>query len=257
MAKRKASDIGWDYRTKEFWKDGWGSFALAILAALFIRWGFFEAYVIPSGSMLPSLLIHDHIFVNKFKYGLRIPFSEQWLVQFKEVQRGDVIVFKYPQDMSTFFIKRVVGISGDRIDYTNGVLSVNGEVWKQQPATDKWDFDWLREADFQRDGHSIDRRENYDELTEDLPNHPHSILVRKDRAGTSFGPLTVPDGHVFVMGDNRDNSHDSRYWGFLPKENVLGQASVIWLSCDEMIPFLPFLCNPLTLRFGRLGHPVN
>ena len=92
----------WDVRSRYFWTEGFGSIFLAVFAALFIRWGFFEAYVIPSGSMLPSLLIHDHIFVNKFIYGLRIPFSEQWLFKFKEPERGEVIVFKYPLDKNTF-----------------------------------------------------------------------------------------------------------------------------------------------------------
>jgi signal peptidase I len=106
-----------DWKSKKFWTDGWGSIFLAIMVALTIRWAFFEAYVIPSGSMFPSLLLHDHIFVNKFVYGLRVPFSEKWLVKFSEPKRGDVVVFKYPRDMSTFFIKRVVGLPGDRIYY--------------------------------------------------------------------------------------------------------------------------------------------
>src|SRR3989344_6061493 len=99
---------GWDFRSKHFWTDGWGSLFLAVFIALFIRWGFIEAYVIPSGSMLPSLLIHDHIFVNKFVYGIRAPFSKSWMIKFQDPERGEVFVFRYPQDESVFYIKRII-----------------------------------------------------------------------------------------------------------------------------------------------------
>jgi signal peptidase I len=114
-----------NWRERHFWTDGWGSLGIAVLVALSIRWAFVEAYVIPSGSMLPSLLIHDHIFVNKLTYGIRVPFSENWMFKFSEPKRGEVVVFKYPKDMSTFFIKRVVGEAGDKIYYENGTLYVN------------------------------------------------------------------------------------------------------------------------------------
>ena len=114
-----------NFRSKHFWTEGWGSFAVAIGIALVIRWALVEAYVIPSASMLPSLLIHDHIFVNKLAYGIRAPFSENWLTKFREPTRGEVIVFKYPKDMSTFFIKRIVGIPGDKVKFENGILYIN------------------------------------------------------------------------------------------------------------------------------------
>ena len=122
---------------KGFWKDGWGSFIIAIGIALFIRWGIMEAYVIPSGSMLPSLLVHDHIFVNKFVYGLRVPFSENWLVKFQEPERGEVIVFKFPRNPSQFYIKRIVGLPGDEVQYIKGKLYVNGERVQSLPAESK------------------------------------------------------------------------------------------------------------------------
>jgi len=248
---------GWNVRDKRFWTEGWGSLFLAVFIALFIRWGFVEAYVIPSGSMLPSLLIHDHIFVNKLTYGLRVPFSENWLVKFSEPKRGEVIVFKYPKDMSTFFIKRIVGEPGDKIYYENGTLYINDKPMEKKVPISTSDFAWLRDEDFQRDGNSNDSKENYTHFTEVLPEKEHSVLLRKGDVYETFGPVTVPPDQLFMMGDNRNNSSDSRVWGFLPKQNILGRAMFVWLSCEETIPALPFLCNPLTIRWGRFFHPVN
>jgi signal peptidase I len=254
MSENKNS---WDFRTKHFWTDGWGSLALAVFIALFIRWGFVEAYVIPSGSMLPSLLIHDHIFVNKLVYGIRAPFSENWLIKFNEPQRGEVIVFKYPKDMSTFFIKRVVGLPGDKIYYENGTLFINDKPMEKKVPVSIDDFNWLRDADFQRDGNFSDSKDNYVHFMEALPEKEHSILLRRGDVYETYGPVTVPDDNLFVMGDNRNNSADSRVWKFLPKQNILGRAMFVWLSCEDTIPGIPVLCNPLTVRWGRFFHQVN
>lgn len=244
--------------SRKFWTEGFGSILLAVLAALTIRWGFFEAYVIPSGSMFPSLLVHDHIFVNKFIYGLRVPFSEQWLVKFSEPQRGDVIVFKYPEDMSIFYIKRVVGLPGDKIMYDKGVLYVNDQPMEKKMPTYPEDFEWLADKDFQREGlGNWDSKDNYVHFSEMLGKKDHSILLRRGDLMDSYGPIVVPEDHLFMMGDNRNNSRDSRYWGALPKSYILGKASVIWLSCDSTISFAPFLCNPLTMRWSRIGKLVN
>ena len=218
-----------------------------------------EAYVIPSGSMLPSLLIHDHIFVNKFTYGLRFPFTEKWIYKNKEPQRGEVIVFRYPEQPDIFYIKRVVGVPGDRIFYEGGNLYVNDELVEKVPPQEKLaDFDWLRDADFRQRG---EVKDDYIHWQEQLGDLKYSVLLSKN-ANRRMGSLqyVVPEDSFFVMGDNRDNSKDSRLWqstNYVPRKYLIGKAMFVWLSCDETLPVVSFLCNPLTLRWGRFFHSVH
>jgi signal peptidase I len=250
-----------DIKSKEFWKDGWGGLALAILAALTIRWALFESYVIPSGSMLPTLLIHDHIFVNKLAYGIRFPFSETWMGQWAEPQRGEIIVFKNPEDMNIFLIKRIVGVPGDKISFDHGTLYLNDKAVELKPDPNFKDFVEIRETDFKQDKEGYDSLKYYDHFQESLPvkngTKIHSVLVRQGIYDDSFGPVTVPEGHYFMMGDNRHNSRDSRYWGFMPKEYVLGRAAIVWLSCGDTLPVVSFICNPLSVRWKRFLHSVE
>jgi signal peptidase I len=243
---------------KKFWTEGPGSFAVAIGIALTIRWAFMEAYVIPSGSMLPTLLIHDHIFVNKFVYGVRAPFTEKWIVEANDPQRGEVIVFKWPEDNTTAYIKRVIGVPGDKVYYENGRLYINDEAQEVHPAeVKKSEFAWLRDVDFR--GQPGEKME-YDHLEERVGEQTFSILLRKNRGNQIFGPYYVPKDHFFVMGDNRDNSADGRMWSeehrFVPRGNLIGRAMFVWLSCEETLPVVTFLCNPTTIRWKRFFHSV-
>ncbi len=200
-------------RGRSFWTDGPGSFLLAVVLALTVRWAIFEAYVIPSPSMLPTLLVNDHIFVDKLSFGLRVPFTEKWLVRWGEPKRGDVVVFKHPQDLKLFFVKRVVGLPGDRIFYENGNLYVNDQlVTRKVPDALSGDWQWVNDSDFPGEA-GQGGRQNYTHWEESIDNHEYSVLVRNgSRSEPGFGPYTVPPEQFFVIGDNRDNSEDSRGW---------------------------------------------
>lgn len=242
-------------KKQSFWEN-WGSFLLAVLAILGVRWALFEPYVIPSGSMIPTLLVHDHILVNKAAYGVRFPFSSQWLLKAEGPKRGDIVVFRSVEDSGFFMIKRVIGLPGDQIEVSEqGDLKINGEMVEQTLMSDpkiaenQKPFYAVTEFDIQGP------YDYFDFKLEKLGDVHHRILQYRD-AFHKGGSFKVPDDQYFCMGDNRDNSKDSRSWGSLPRENLLGRAMFIWLSCEETLTFLPFLCNPLTIRVGRIGHGI-
>lgn len=235
---------------KPHWYSGLGSMLFTILIALTIRWGGAEAFVIPSGSMLPSLQIHDHIFVNKLAYGIRAPFTKTWLVQFDHPKRGEVIVFKDPRDNQTFLVKRVVGLPGDKIYYHDNQLFINDRQVKTELAKDSLDFDLVRDKEVEN------HKSAHEHFSEKLGDHTHSVLHVKNYVDMEIGPLQVPEHSLFMMGDHRDNSADSRVWGFAPEENILGRASFVWLSCEEGIPGIEMGCDPTSIRWSRFFHEI-
>ena len=196
------------------------SFFPVFLAVFLIRSFVIEPFRIPSGSMMPTLLIGDFIAVNKFSYGLRLPVTNWKILALGRPQRGEVVVFRYPVDGETIFIKRIVGLPGDRIRYgPDRKLYVNGvETVRSAPEV----YEGTGSG-----SHMTGARRRLETLGE----HPHSILYRPGLP-TVEGEWPVPEGHYFVLGDNRDKSHDSRFWGFVPEENLVGPASVVWMSWD-------------------------
>lgn len=244
-------------RKKKF-GEGLGSFSMAVLAILAFRWLLFEPYVIPSGSMIPTLLIHDHILVNKLAFGIRMPFSKSWLTEFDGPKRGDIVVFRSVEDSGYFMIKRVVGVPGDKIEVDPaGFLKVNGEKLETKPLKIS------SESESQKPYYAVSEDDiggpysNFDFYEEDLKGVKHRTMLMKDTARFFDRAMTVGENEYFCMGDNRDNSKDSRYWGPLPRQNLLGKAMFVWLSCDDTLPYLPFLCNPLKLRWSRFGHVLK
>lgn len=202
---------------------------VAVFIALILRAFVIEAFKIPSGSMIPTLKIGDHIFVNKFIYGLRIPYTNIRFFNFRTPHRGEVIVFIYPNDRSKDYIKRVVGVAGDTLEMKDGLLYVNNQPTEKLPQNAKSDRNVL--YDFDEDS-EVDL---YKEKTGDVR---HYTLQYKDEFNgfnadaRNFGPITIPPNKLFVMGDNRDRSQDSRFWRFVPMENIKGKALVVWLSLD-------------------------
>ena len=195
------------------------AFFPVILVVFLIRSFLAEPFRIPSGSMLPSLHIGDFILVNKFSYGIRLPVANAKLVDLGAPRRGEVAVFRFPSDPSINYIKRVVGVPGDHVVYKDKQLTINGVPMKQEDAR--------AYALFQTGNGTgmLVRR------VEDLDGARHDILL-SDRPDHSPDTFTVPPGQYFVMGDNRDQSNDSRYWGFVPDENLVGRAFLIWFSWD-------------------------
>lgn len=205
--------------------DGIKGFLWVILFALTVRWLLVEPYRIPSGSMIPSLAVGDQIFVNKLSYGVRVPFTTSLMVEFAEPTRGDVAVFVCPDTPELNYIKRIVALAGDEVLVRGGVLSINGEALDRESAGNKMFQDRHFESStwFQ-----------FDAVEHSEKNHGVSYSVLADDARPAptrdFGPFVVPEGHVFVMGDNRDHSRDSRVFGAVPVGHIMGRAMFIWWS---------------------------
>jgi signal peptidase I len=218
------------------------SFFPVILVVFFLRSFLVEPFKIPSGSMIPTLLIGDFILVNKFAYGIRLPVINVKVADVGSPQRGDVMVFRYPADPALDYIKRVVGLPGDRIEYRDKVLSVNGKVVPRRAIGDYQSRERLQY--FPRYVESFDGREHEIILEKETPGYVNRAMEFSHSGNCDYnnGSLacTVPPGHYFMMGDNRDNSSDSRVWGFVPDQNIVGKAFFIWLNLNELGRFGTF-----------------
>ena len=238
---------------------GWGesirTIAYAVLIALVIRTFAFEPFNIPTGSMIPTLLIGDYLFVSKFSYGYSkhsLPFSLPLIpgrVMFSPPERGDVVVFKKPSDNKTDYIKRVIGLPGDRIQVKEGRLYINSQI-VERTRTEPFAYE---------EGSRVALIPQY---VETLPNgRKHVILELSDRGPLDDTPeYVVPAGHYFAMGDNRDNSQDSRVLsevGYIPAENLVGKAQVLFFSTSGQAQIWEFWKWPKAIRFGRLLQGIH
>jgi signal peptidase I len=220
-----------------WWLD-WTAGLFPVIVGVFVLRSFlFEPFKIPSGSMVPTLLVGDLILVNKFDYGVRLPVLNKKVIANKDPQRGDVVVFRYPPDPRLDYIKRVVGVPGDEIVYQNQKLTINGQPAPLKALGEFYDEDSLRYApQFSEKLGEKDHRILVDprrssSLGQDSPRFPFAENCRYSAEGMS---CKVPAGHYFVMGDNRDNSQDSRYWGFVPDENLVGRAFFVWMNFGNL-----------------------
>lgn len=218
-----------------WWLDWTAGLFPVILAVFVLRSFLFEPFKIPSGSMIPTLLVGDLILVNKFTYGLRLPVLNTRLTEGTPPKRGDVMVFRYPPRPSLDYIKRVVAVPGDEVAYINKKLTVNGQPVPQTRLPDYFDRDAMRY--FKQFGEKVEGKDyrilNDDERPAFVPGVEDFPFKQNCRYSVEGVACKVPEGHYFMMGDNRDNSLDSRYWGFVPDKNIVGKAFLIWMNFGD------------------------
>ncbi|AGK46883.1 signal peptidase I [Burkholderia thailandensis MSMB121] len=219
-----------------WWLEYTASFFPVILVVFVVRSFVVEPFKIPSGSMVPTLVVGDFILVNKFDYGLRLPITNRKITAGRPLERGDVVVFRYPKDESVDYIKRVIGLPGDTIAYQDKKLTINGQPVPETPLPDYFDEERMNYA--KQFEETLGARKNAILNNPSVPpfvmgadDYPYRNNCQYDSRGVV---CKVPPGHYFMMGDNRDNSADSRYWGFVPDKNIVGRAFFIWMNFSEL-----------------------
>jgi signal peptidase I len=219
-----------------WWLDWTAGLFPVILVVFLLRSFLFEPFKIPSGSMIPTLLVGDLILVNKFHYGLRLPVVNKKIWSNHDPERGDVMVFRYPKDTSVDYIKRVVGVPGDEVAYLNQRLTINGKPVPVQPLPEYYDEETLRyQPQFLEKLGDVEHRILVDPQRPTYLPANESFPYRQNCRYSADGVVCkVPPGQYFMMGDNRDNSQDSRYWGFVPDENIVGRAFFVWMNFSNL-----------------------
>jgi signal peptidase I len=237
------------------WVEYSKSFFPVLLVVFLLRSFLAEPFKIPSSSMRPTLEVGDFILVNKFVYGIRLPIVEQKVIPLGDPRRGDVVVFRYPLNPSQDFIKRVIGVGGDVVEYRDKRLTVNGTPWPQQSDATYSYLEGLRfetlERSIERTDGEASRAHTIGVNPQAQPVYPSNVRPFSGRENCDYNErgfkCRVPSGHYFMMGDNRDNSDDSRYWGFVPDDHVRGRAFFIWFNWDDIASF----------AFKRVGSGIR
>ncbi len=247
FSKRRA-----DGQAEPWWIEYPKSFFPVLLIVFLLRSFVAEPFKIPSSSMRPTLEVGDFILVNKFSYGIRLPIIEKKIVPTGNPQRGDVIVFRYPVNPTQDFIKRLVGLPGDEVVYRDRQVTVNGVPWPQVAQGPYGYLEGLAYVTTQRFGERSDGHEH--SIAENLavpPVYPHNVRMFPGRENCDYNErgftCKVPEGMYFMMGDNRDNSDDSRYWGFVPDDHIRGKAFFIWFNWDDIS----------SMAFKRIGTAIR
>ena len=250
LARHRAPGAG-----EPVWVEYAKSFFPVLLVVFLLRSFLAEPFKIPSSSMRPTLEVGDFILVNKFVYGIRLPVIEQKIIPLNDPKRGDVVVFRYPLNPSQDFIKRVVGVGGDVVEYRDKAITVNGKPWPQQPDSS---YSYLEGLRFETLERSVEKTDGDDARAHTIGVNPHAQPVYPSNVRPFSGrencdynehgfKCRVPAGHYFMMGDNRDNSDDSRYWGFVPDDHIRGRAFFIWFNWDDIASF----------AFKRVGSGIR
>lgn len=248
--KRRARDEKHPGGQGSAWRTAWEwakSIAFAILLFLIIRTFLIQAFKIPTGSMEDTLLVGDFLLVNKVVYGAHVPFTGSRLPGFDEPERGDIVVFKYPGDPRQDYVKRIVAVGGDTVEMRDKVLHINGEPQKEP---------YVRyNGGLERSGFDEPLRESFRwQLRYLVTGDSREVRESYRPTRDTWGPLVVPPGKYFVMGDNRDDSFDSRFWGFIDREAIRGQPLIIYFSKEEEAGILPM---PWEIRLSRIGHIIQ